>query len=470
MKKQIARSVALVLVLTACTPSEEPSGVASTAPGTQQTAVAEAPAADPAPTSEPEVEEPEVDEPPAADGDNPLGLAEGEYPDFRQVAELGAAGTCMYAGPEWCEDANGNVWPDFVEEGIGRDPAVDGCLQGDCGGPELQDFGLGALQENTVFVLDASGSMAGDAGGGQSKMDAAKSALVEYVTYTPDYADLGLIVYGHRGDNSDAGRPESCAGIETFAGLGELTFENVEAVVGGFQPTGWTPIAAALDAAGPVVQAAAAADAAEGLEGVVNRIILISDGVETCDGDPVGAAQRLVDLGVDVVVDVVGFDIAESDRAALEQVAAVTGGVYRSAADGAALRAVLGEYDAQRVAVAEAISCQVEAIGQGGQCSARLGQEAQDWIGEQEIDTAREEGDTARVSFLVEWLNAAIIESSRDNEARREDRLVRLEELRDLYQEAVERREAFQAGRNQKPIGRTVSLDCPFVDSRPAAT
>lgn len=392
------------------------------------------------------------------------GVAPGEFPALSVLGQLGASGTCEHLGDEWCVDSNGNVWPDFVEEELGRDPSINDCLRTDCGGPDLVDFDLAAFQENTLFILDASGSMGGDAGGGRTKMDAAKSALVEYVTITPEYVDLGLMVYGHQGDNSDAGRPVSCAGIDTFAAIGDLTFENVEGVIGQFQATGWTPIAASLDAAGPVVQSAAQEDASEGLEGVTNRIILISDGIETCDGDPVASAQALLDLGIEVVVDVIGFDIPDSDRAALQQVAEVTGGVYSDAADGAALRNVLGEYDAQQVAVSVAITCQVEAISQSGNCGSDLNMSASDYVLDL-ADEAEANGDGARHDFIVEWASFARIEALDARVAVQDDLRVQLEVLRDLYDEAVVRREEFNAGRNDKPIGRTVSVVCPFADS-----
>ena len=76
-------------------------------------------------------------------------------------------------------------------------------------------------------------------------------------------------------------------------------------------------------------------DESEGHCGSSNRIVIISDGLETCDGDPVASAQGLLDQGIEVVVDVIGFDLADADRASLEEVARVTGGTYRDARTGA---------------------------------------------------------------------------------------------------------------------------------------
>src|SRR5699024_4759075 len=47
-----------------------------------------------------------------------------------------------------------------------------------------------------LLVLDASGSMAEDAGGGQTRIEAAKDALRTVVDELPDDAEVGLRVYG----------------------------------------------------------------------------------------------------------------------------------------------------------------------------------------------------------------------------------------------------------------------------------
>jgi hypothetical protein len=316
------------------------------------------------------------------------------------------------------------------------------------------------LQANTLLVLDASGSMAGDAGGGLSKMEAAKDALVRYVRSTPEFADLGLVVYGHRGDNSDAGRAESCAGVEMFAEVGALTAADVEQVVAGFAATGWTPIAGALDAAGPILREAAEADAAEGLEAVPSRVIVISDGIETCGGDPVASARALTELGIEVVVDVVGFDIEQADRAALEEVAAVTGGRYYEASDGRALREVLAAYNRQVLEASQPLRCQRQALRQYVMCGRLLDRDALMWL----RTTARDLGDRDRAAFLSAWGSALSEGAGVRSEERRaaltatiDDLLVQLEEARRLADEAY----ADQVG--QKVSGVPAGWVCPWV-------
>ncbi|MGI9018600.1 MAG: VWA domain-containing protein [Euzebya sp.] len=384
------------------------------------------------------------------------------FPTNAELREMGAVATCDALGDEYCQDSDGNIWPDFVEEAVGRDPLTDECAQTGCLGTSVDDF-LAQVQSNTLFILDSSGSMAGDAGGGLTKIQAARQALIGYVAATPDFVDIGLMVYGHQGDNSDAGRPESCVGIETFAPIGDLTVDSVEAVVGQFEATGWTPIGASLDAAGPVVQAAQEADLAEGIDGATNRIVLISDGIETCDGDPVASARGLADLGINVVVDVIGFDLAESDRASLQEVATVTGGTYSDARTGADLMNVLGEYDAQIQRTADAMDCQFFAFNSLNNCSAELGAEAQDYL-QTVSEDLREQGDDDRANFLLSWR----VQVAEDEEDMRDVVLREMEDQWDSfveqYDEASRRQEEFldRVGATQKVAAQP--FYCPFKD------
>ena len=50
----------------------------------------------------------------------------------------------------------------------------------------------------------------------------------------------------------------------------------------------------------------------------VKHMIVLTDGLETCGGDPVAAASALTQQGVDVKVHVIGLAISAQDRAALE--------------------------------------------------------------------------------------------------------------------------------------------------------
>ena len=69
---------------------------------------------------------------------------------------------------------------------------------------------------NVELILDVSGSMAQVIDTGETRMDAAKRVIREVVSAIPeqDGINVGLRIYGFAGDNTDAGRAESCESSE----------------------------------------------------------------------------------------------------------------------------------------------------------------------------------------------------------------------------------------------------------------
>lgn len=259
--------------------------------------------------------------------------------DVAEVTESTSQSTRVLAD-KWYVDSDGNKVPDFIEVEKGYNPKVNDCAQEvDCPGPSGASSGAGLMtrEQNTLLILGSSGSMAaGDGTGGwQTKMQAAKNALERYVTGTTDFVNLGFMVYGHKGSNTESDREESCAGIDVPDALGEVDYESFPQTLESFQPTGWTPIAGSLDRA---------AEEFKGKEDAGNRVILVTDGLETCGGAPVASARRLDGVGISVTVDVVGFDIGTSgEQAALREIAEVTGGEYFDAQTGADLEDYFSE-------------------------------------------------------------------------------------------------------------------------------
>lgn len=188
-------------------------------------------------------------------------------------------------------------------------------------GPEGE--GPGWLR--AVIALDASGSMAGQAGG-EVKMQAATDAVTRFVTSLPEDAEIGLVVFGHEGSNDESGRTASCAGVDTLVPVGPDAAGAVAEALDAIQPTGWTPLATAIEAAGEAL----APEAKEGEQ----VVFIVSDGEETCDGDPVAAARTLHVSGTRAIINVIGFDLQAEDRAKLAEVAEVGGGMYLDAASG----------------------------------------------------------------------------------------------------------------------------------------
>jgi von Willebrand factor type A domain len=347
------------------------------------------------------------------------------------------------------QDSDGNAVPDFIEADLGYDPDGDDCLLGDCEGARdvLDEEGRPIEEQNTLLILDASGSMAGDDGSGTVKIDAARSALEKLVVGTPDTTNLGLLVYGHRGNNEESGKAESCAGIELFSPLGELTPESVPEVLSQFEPTGWTPIGASLDRAAEVFA---------GTEGSANRVILVTDGIETCDGDPVASARRLADLGIAVTVDVVGFDVeSDADRRALEAIAEASGGSYTDARDAAELNDFVDSVAAERDAALSALVCLYDALNQAVACNGFLRIAGQEAMREEMVNEA---DGSPREREMVRLSDEMFNRMGEINGRLRNEVEPQIDRLRSAFQEAQRRYEEHYG----RSVGWSPSFDCPF--------
>jgi Ca-activated chloride channel family protein len=70
-------------------------------------------------------------------------------------------------------------------------------------------------------------------------------------------------------------------------------------------------------------------------------IILVSDGKETCEGDPCATAKAFANSKAKLVIHTIGFGVDEAARQQLECIVRMTGGKYFSAEDDQQLVQVL---------------------------------------------------------------------------------------------------------------------------------
>lgn len=290
---------------------------------------------------------------------------------------------------KWYIDSDGNEVPDFVETELGYDPKADDCAKevnypGPSGvsGTSAADFV--SKEQNTMLILGSSGSMAEPIGGGQTKMAAAKESLERYATATPDFINLGFAAYGHEGSNAESDKAESCEGVEVLEQPGEVNYQTFPDTLQSFQLTGWTPIAGALREAGETFS---------GKSEATNRVILVSDGLETCGGDPVAAARELADSDIQVTIDVVGFDITQSEEEQLRRIAEVSGGNYATAGNAEELQ---DYFDEQAEVYYELIGqyvCVSNASSGLYVCNTNVGNEANGHIVEIGNEVASNSGD-----------------------------------------------------------------------------
>lgn len=179
---------------------------------------------------------------------------------------------------------------------------------------------------NMLFILDGSNSMWGQVDG-VAKIEIAKDVLVKLMTDIPVDAQVGLVAYGHRTEGD-------CSDIQTLSAIGSEAPSDVAAKITALTPRGKTPISAALEQS--------AAEFA-GFGDDTNSIILISDGIESCEGDPCAVAEAIASRGIGVRVHVVGFDVDATAREQLACIAEKGGGRYVDADDTAGLQDALAE-------------------------------------------------------------------------------------------------------------------------------
>ena len=177
-----------------------------------------------------------------------------------------------------------------------------------------------------AMILDASGSMLKRMQGSR-RIDIAKAAIRRTVEESlPDGLPLALRVYGHR----EAGSCRTDLEIP-LTPLNKADFlsrlEPIEAI-----NLARTPIADSIAAVKGDLSAA------EGRK----LVVLLTDGEETCDGDPAAAIEALQTAGIDVRINIVGFAIDnETLKAQFTEWAELGGGDYLDAADAEGLDAAL---------------------------------------------------------------------------------------------------------------------------------
>lgn len=181
-------------------------------------------------------------------------------------------------------------------------------------------------QVNVELILDVSGSMA-ERSGGETRLDVARRVLSEFVAMLPATANVALRVYGHQGSSADADKGKSCAASELVYPFQPLDAGQFNATVSRFNPSGWTPLAASLDRARADFEQFDPATSS-------NFVYVVTDGIETCDGDPVDAARKLHAASVQPMVNVIGFDVDVEATSQLRQTAESGGGTYYEARDG----------------------------------------------------------------------------------------------------------------------------------------
>ena len=173
---------------------------------------------------------------------------------------------------------------------------------------------------NVVLLMDASGSMKASVPGGV-KMELAKNSMEKFTEQLQTDTNVALLAYGHKGSGKEADKELSCEEIETVYPLSSYERYGFTKALNSFSASGWTPLASAIEKANDLL-------ANYSKEEYKNSVYIVSDGIETCGGDPVAAAKKLNESDIAAMVNIIGFDVDDKGQNQLKEVAEAGGGSY----------------------------------------------------------------------------------------------------------------------------------------------
>jgi Mg-chelatase subunit ChlD len=187
-----------------------------------------------------------------------------------------------------------------------------------------------SLNDRAVeIVVDASRSMWGRMHG-EPKMSVAKNILQDVSYWFPEDLNLALRAYGSTSPSESA----NCADSMLLVPFSAENRESIRRAIAGLRPLGQTPIAYALNQASRDFGALRDDRA----------VVLVTDGIESCGGDPAWAASELREQGI--IVHVIGFGLGnakDEDTASLRAVANASGGRYVTAGSAEELKVALAQ-------------------------------------------------------------------------------------------------------------------------------
>lgn len=168
---------------------------------------------------------------------------------------------------------------------------------------------------DAMIVLDASGSMAASdfPEGAPNRMDRVRQALARVVPQAAPVRRLGLVTYGP-GTNAN-----SCRNVDVKFSPTIDAGSAILDIAGKLRPGGRTPLTVSVEQAWRSLKESPRPA----------QIVVLTDGEDTCGGDPCGLARRIAAQDPDLSIHVVGFRLPTlSETAGVRCLADETGGVF----------------------------------------------------------------------------------------------------------------------------------------------
>lgn len=160
------------------------------------------------------------------------------------------------------------------------------------------------------MIVDASGSMRQPFGTAPSRLDAAKRASESMIRGLPADVDVALVDFG------------ACGQVRRDKFYSASQRGALVAEINGLTPKQGTPLADAIRRAGNI-----ASDTAESV------IVIVSDGGDSCGGDPCAAARSIKASKPGVTINVIDLADTPRERQVLQCIAGAGGGRLLSPGD-----------------------------------------------------------------------------------------------------------------------------------------
>jgi len=182
---------------------------------------------------------------------------------------------------------------------------------------------------DVLLIVDSSASMRKNTADGVRRIDAAKQSLSNILPLLKD-DQVGLVSFGHR---VPASKPGCCSDIESTIPIGPFSPSRFSSAIDSLQPLGNTPLARSLGVAKDILLSRE--------QDTSKAIIVLTDGNDTCHGDPQAIAAELARMGINVKIHVVGFAVQPKEVTQLRGIAQQGNGMYVTADDATSLKKAL---------------------------------------------------------------------------------------------------------------------------------
>ncbi|MEM7191663.1 MAG: vWA domain-containing protein [Pseudomonadota bacterium] len=188
------------------------------------------------------------------------------------------------------------------------------------GGALAADGRTTPCTQDAMIVFDASGSMSGNVDTWSTvpnlRIDEVRRALRRVLPRAAQFRKIGLISYG-------PGPYDQCNVVLDLKPEAQAA-KRIMSIVDRLRPAGQTPLTEAVEQAAEVL----------GYKAKPGVVVVLTDGEDTCNGDPCALGERLQAQGLDLTVHVIGFRLQADSWLGAQSLmdakclAEVTGGLY----------------------------------------------------------------------------------------------------------------------------------------------